>query len=118
MTDTIGNVLSANQSSGLLQLRVAGVWKWVCDNDFDQNGHGADVAGRELGFASGTHSYGVAPADLFYDGVKCTGAEASLADCPRSNGENCGRSEAVALSCVGMHRRQKDRKGRPEAVRQ
>ena len=89
-------------------MQVGSTWKYVCDDVFDSNNNGANVACRELGFASGTHSNGVAPYDdafmygsSFYDDVRCTGTEARLVDCPRSSGHNCGTSEAVTLQCAG-----------------
>ena len=82
-------------------MQVGSTWKYVCDDVFDSNNNGANVACRELGFASGTHSNGVARYDSFYDDVQCAGTEARLVDCSRSSGENCGTSEAVTLQCAG-----------------
>ena len=82
-------------------MQVGSTWKYVCDDVFDSNNNGANVACRELGFASGTHSNGVAPYDSFYDDVQCAGTEARLVDCPRSSGENCAYDEAVTLQCAG-----------------
>jgi len=87
---------------GLLQLRVGGVWKYVCDDEFDKNNNGANVACIEMGFESGSHKDGKAPPgkNEFYDDISCTGHESHLADCKRSNGRNnCGKREAVQLSC-------------------
>ena len=79
-------------------MRVHGVWKYVCDDSFSNNG--ANVACRELGFESGSFSSGArVPQDLFYDDVSCTGFESSLAHCSRSYSENCGISEGVTLKC-------------------
>ena len=83
-------------------MQVDSTWKYVCDDAFDSNNNGANVACRELGFASGTHSNGVAASDSFYDDVHCTGSEAKLADCSRSTGEDCGTNEAVTLQCIGV----------------
>jgi hypothetical protein len=74
-------------------------WRYVCDDEFDYDNNGAAVACRELGFTGGTHSDASSPADLFYDSVICTGAEAALSDCSFSTTEDCGTSEAVALTC-------------------
>lgn len=87
---------------GLLQMDLGGSWKYVCDDRFDQNNNGANVACRELGFTSGTHSDGTAPVDSFYDEVNCAGTERALVDCPRGSGEDCLPSEAVKLTCRGL----------------
>ena len=84
-------------------MQVGSTWKYVCDDSFDTNNNGANVACRELGYASGAHSNGVASYDSFYDDVQCAGTEARLVDCPRSSGENCGTSEAVTLLCSTGH---------------
>ena len=99
LVSSSGSTLSGN--TGLLQMNVGGVWKYVCDDHFDSNNNGANVACRELGYASGAHSHGTAPVDSFYDNVACTGTESSLVNCPRSASENCGTSEAVTLTCTG-----------------
>ena len=99
LVSSSGVTVSAN--TGLLQMNVAGMWKYVCDDDFDGNNNGANVACRELGYASGAHSHGTAPVDSFYDNVACTGTESSLVNCPRSASENCGTSEGVTLTCTG-----------------
>ena len=98
LVDSSGNPQAGN--TGMLQMELNGIWKYVCDDDFDGNNNGASVACRELGYTTGSHSDGVAHDDkLFYDNVVCSGAESSLADCPRGNGENCAANEAVTLSC-------------------
>ena len=89
-------------SEGLLQMRVGGTWKYVCDDKFDANSNGANVACRELGYQSGTHRDGKAPVDSFFDDVECSGNETALADCPRTISENCADSEAVTLACTGL----------------
>ena len=99
LVSSSGSTVSGN--TGLLQMNVGGVWRYVCDDYFDSNNNGANVACRELGYGSGTHSNGRAPVDSFYDNVACTGTESRLVDCPRSSSENCGTSEAVTLTCAG-----------------
>ena len=84
-------------------MSAGGTWKYVCDDVFDTNFNGANVACRELGYASGTHSDGLASSDSFFDDVTCAGTEARLVDCPRSSGENCETSEAVTLQCSTGH---------------
>ena len=80
-------------------MQVGSTWKYVCDDYFDNNNNGANVACRELGYTSGTHTNGYAPYSSFYDDVQCVGTEARLVDCSRTNGHNCGSSEAVTLHC-------------------
>ena len=89
-------------------MQVGRRWKYMCDDHFDENNNGANVACRELGYANGTHTDAVTPVDKFgrvYDDVQCTGREKALADCPRRIGENCVRSEAVMLSCFPSSQR-------------
>jgi len=86
--------------TGLLQMVVDGIGKYVCDDAFDNNG--ARVACRELGYAVANPlvADGVAHADSFYDDVTCTGSESKLTECRRSSYENCGKSEAITLTCT------------------
>ena len=85
-------------------MKVGSTWKYVCDDHFDANNNGANVAFHELGFTSGKHSNGKAHIDSFYDDVKCAGTESRLVDCPRGSKENCGTGEAVTLKCTGQKR--------------
>ena len=107
LTDTDGTVLVEGANRGMLQLNGggAGGWKHVCDDMFDNNLNGANVACKELGYDGGVSlSAGrvvVAPSLDFYDEVNCTGDEAHLADCDRDAEHNCNeRDEAVDLCCV------------------
>ena len=98
LVDGSGNPVSSN--TGLLQMGVNSVWKYVCDDEFDDNSNGVNVACREMGFAfSGSQGDGTAHADLFYNEIQCTGTESHLIDCRRAEGENCSPSEAVTLTC-------------------
>ena len=102
LVDSSGNPVSSR--TGLLQMAVNRIWKYVCNDYFVSNNNGVKVACGEMGFSSmGSQSHGTAHTDLFYDDVQCTGTESSLVDCPRNEGdENCGNDEAVTLTCVGM----------------
>jgi hypothetical protein len=104
LVDSSGNPQAGN--TGLLQMKLGSTWKYVCDDKFDANNNGANVACRELGYAGGSHSDGTTNSDsLFYDEVNCAGTEASLADCPHlstSSAENCAANEGVTLTCTAQ----------------
>jgi len=93
-----GNVLK-NAKAGLLQMSNGNVWKYVCDDHFDANNNGANVACRELGYSQGGQRSASTPSSSFYDDIQCTGNEARLASCPRSSSHNCGTSEGVYITC-------------------
>jgi len=98
---------SGDGSSGLLEVYHEGVWGTVCDDHFDTNNNGANVACRQLGFASGReYSTNFANHDFGFglDDVQCTGSEASIMDCPHLpwGRHNCASSEAVGLTCISL----------------
>lgn len=104
--------------TGLLQLYVSGVWKYVCDDYFDLNNHGANVACTEMGYKYGKHADGQTPNGIsdFYDDIKCTGNEKRLADCSRAVGHNCGSGEAVTLSCTRVRESRRRRRRRSKKI--
>ena len=101
-----GVPLGREASSGALQMSVTTFaaqmeWKYVCDDVFDRDMHGATVACGELGFSGGaSHGDGTAHVDLFYDDIHCMGTESSLTDCSRTAGDDCATHEAVMLTCA------------------
>merc|ERR1712093_229116 len=97
--------------AGRLMAFHNGEWGTVCDDHFDGNGdasktnNGANVACRQMGYASGTYSdayRGSEPDEsvvkIMYDDIQCDGTEARIQDCPgfrdhTAEAANCGHSE-------------------------
>merc|ERR1719424_973615 len=92
--------------SGPLMAQVGGgTMGYMCDDYFDANDNAADVACRQMGYASGVYSD---PGDIsggssnfVMDDVQCTGQEGYLAACTYITTNNCGDSEVVGVACSG-----------------
>ena len=78
-------------------------WRYVCDNYFDTNLNGPNVACKELGKKAGHRQEDdiVTGNWVYWDNVRCSGLEKSLADCERPNPGICSPNEAVMLTCTG-----------------
>ena len=90
--------------SGLLQMFAHGQWRYVCDDRFENNDLGSNIACIEMGFVYGTQTDGKIRnlhAEKFWDDVSCQGQEDRLADCSYTSESNCGFREAVSLTCSG-----------------
>ena len=106
LVDDIGNPVVEN--SGILQMFTAPPcshikeWRYVCDDEFDLNTNGPNVACKELGYIGGTQHDATVQGDwVYWDDVQCSGSENSLADCDRPDPLTCGVYEAVKLTCTG-----------------
>ena len=90
-------------STGRLEIFHEGVWGTVCDDGWTQIN--SDVACRELGFSSGTHTseFPGGSGQIWLDDVRCTYGDSSLKFCQhRGFGtHNCAHSEDVGLRCTG-----------------
>ena len=109
---TQGDVRIADTATGRIEIydANAGTWKPVCDDYWSKED--VRVACRQMGLgeAGGTEVEflsGGGP-DYFLDNVRCTGAEATLLECPREGnpalGEhNCGGDydENAGVVCTG-----------------
>ena len=105
LVDAFGSPM-LNASSGLLQMSDgSNGWRYVCDDYFDSNNKGVDVACNELGFRfGGTQSDGHILQEQYqyqwwYYGVHCTGSESSLRQCAFEM-SNCEPEEAVKITCA------------------
>ena len=87
-----------------------GEWGTVCDDSWDDAD--ARVVCAEMGCLNGTHlpSYGggggqSSSRQIWLDEVQCTGAEASLSDCPHSGWgmHDCYHSEDAGVCCAGIN---------------
>ncbi|KAG8520565.1 Soluble scavenger receptor cysteine-rich domain-containing protein SSC5D, partial [Galemys pyrenaicus] len=95
-----------DRCAGRLEVWHAGRWGSVCDDGWSLRD--STVVCRELGCGRvrprvGKTHYGPGTGPIWLDDVGCTGAEASLRDCPtRPWGQhNCGHEEDVGLTCTG-----------------
>ena len=95
-----------NANNGLLQMSDgSNGWRYVCDDFFEKDNKGVDVACRELGFHfGGTQSDGQVLQERYrqqwwYYGVHCTGSEASLAQCAFEMSD-CDPQQAVTITCA------------------
>ena len=91
-------------SEGRLEILHENEWGTVCDDEFDALD--ADVACRQLGYASASeflgafrHSFGPGTGHIVLDDLHCAGDEARLDECPHANEHNCHHVEDVALVC-------------------
>ena len=105
LVDDIGNPVA--EGYGILQMYATppcshiGEWRYVCDDKFDLNSNGPNVACKELGYLGGTqHDATVQGHWVYWDDVQCSGSEISLADCERPNSKSCSANKAVELYCT------------------
>merc|ERR1719271_1132174 len=95
--------------AGRLMAMRDGEWGTVCDDHFDVNNNGADVACRQMGYAGGVYSAnyrGTEPDEsvvkIVYDDIQCTGTEARIQDCPGfrlHNSDSCSHGEDSGVIC-------------------
>ncbi|KAB1273446.1 Soluble scavenger receptor cysteine-rich domain-containing protein SSC5D [Camelus dromedarius] len=100
-------VAGPSRCSGRLEVWHAGRWGTVCDDSWDLRD--TAVVCRELGCggprqpdpAAGRFGWGAGP--IWLDDVRCTGTEASLANCPAApwGKHNCAHNEDVGITCTG-----------------
>ena len=90
---------------GRLEVFIDG-WGTVCNDEFDRNDHGANVACRQLGFSGGLWSSARRPGRLgpiLLDDVRCQGTESRLLDCPHvvlpPESTECSHFEDVVVRC-------------------
>ena len=108
LVDDIGNPVVENE--GILQIYVVAPgsqtkeWRYVCDDYFDWNTNGPNIACKELGYRTGTQHDATVQGEWMYWHVSCIGSEKSLADCERPNAADCAPSEAVKLNCTGTQK--------------
>ena len=91
-------------SEGRLEIVHEHQWGTVCDDDFDARD--ADVACRQLGYASASeflgafrNPFGSGTGPIVLDDLQCTGRETRLDECPHAKSHNCHHVEDVALVC-------------------
>lgn len=93
------------QAAGLLQVYHNDVWGTVCDDYFENNNNGAQVACRQLGlpFTEATTYNAEGSGTIWMDGVDCTGDEDSIENCTRNEwgDHNCSHGEDVGIICQG-----------------
>ncbi|PRW61301.1 deleted in malignant brain tumors 1 -like [Chlorella sorokiniana] len=101
-------LVNGTKTQGRLEVNYAGTWGTVCADYFpDQS---ATVACRQIGFLNGTGTflisrgepkYGQGTGPILLDDVRCSGREASIADCPNRGWgvHNCKHTDDVSLQC-------------------
>ena len=89
---------------GRVEIYYEGEWGTICDDFWDLNA--AIVACRQLGYLtairrSGSAEFGQGEGRIWLDNVRCTGDEASVADCDHGGwgNHNCQHSEDAGVVC-------------------
>lgn len=100
---------SISAAQGRAEFFNGNEWGTICDDIFDNNNIGAQVFCGSLGLPSTNAS--VMPYNSLWqtgsgiiamDDVRCSGGEADLTQCSYSTTNNCGHSEDVGVTCVGL----------------
>ena len=117
---------STSPTEGRVEVCYRNIWGTVCDDSWDISG--ASVACRQLGFPATGNLFidginevliiaiilGGMPiytgfdngnGQIWLDGIRCVGTEASLLDCPRETSigiHDCTHSEDAGVRCAGM----------------
>uniref|UniRef100_A0A8C0AP50 SRCR domain-containing protein n=1 Tax=Buteo japonicus TaxID=224669 RepID=A0A8C0AP50_9AVES len=97
-------VNGAGRCAGRVEIYYQGIWGTVCDDGWDLSD--AAVVCHQLGCEGavkvvGSNQFGEGSGQIWLDGVNCSGAEASLWDCPaRPWGQHdCGHKEDAGVIC-------------------
>ncbi|XP_078391546.1 antigen WC1.1-like [Cetorhinus maximus] len=92
--------------SGRVEILFNNNWATVCDDSWGMAD--ANVVCRQLGCSSalmvtGGASFGQGEGDIWLNGVKCTGEESFLSDCPSSASvqHDCNHKEDASVICSG-----------------
>ena len=89
---------------GRVEIWYNSQWNTVCDDNWDLND--ANVVCQQLGYRTavtaqhGAH-FGQGSGQILLDDLQCTGAEASLLQCPHGgiNVHNCDHSADASVTC-------------------
>ncbi|XP_042873054.1 neurotrypsin-like isoform X2 [Penaeus japonicus] len=97
------------KSQGRVEVKLAGKWGTVCDDDFDD--YDAKVVCRMLGYqgdavAHKNARFGRGSGPVWLDSLDCTGEESDLRLCKKSppGASDCVHSEDAAVSCYATRR--------------
>ncbi|XP_041038353.1 deleted in malignant brain tumors 1 protein-like [Carcharodon carcharias] len=97
-----------NNCSGRVEILFNNHWATVCDDSWGMAD--ASVVCRQLGCisaltATGGGSFGQGEGDIWLNGVKCTGEESFLSDCPASASvqPDCNHKEDASVICSGSY---------------
>ncbi|NWH42485.1 C163A protein, partial [Chloropsis hardwickii] len=92
---------------GRVEIYWQGSWGSVCDDSWDLAD--ASVVCQQLGCggalqAVGSAAFGAGSGHIWLDGVKCSGAEAALWECPAGpwGQHDCGHKEDAGVICSGV----------------
>ena len=89
-------------NEGRVEVRYAGEWGTVCDDEFDNDD--AKVVCRQLGYRGEAVSLGnqtPGTGEILLDDVGCLGVESNLGQCPNAGitVHNCAHTEDVSVTC-------------------
>ncbi|XP_054418110.1 neurotrypsin [Pteronotus mesoamericanus] len=93
-----------DKKEGRVEVFIGGLWGTICDDGWTDKD--AAVTCRQLGYRGRARArsmayFGEGRGPIHLDNVRCTGAEASLADCARQGvgRHNCRHSEDAGVIC-------------------